>query len=653
MEKSVILKKNNPYKSTQHFHKIVKGNFSQSSIIFDGIGIGLQCVPNSVMLLIYNTLKPSHLWEAEDLDKVLQSGNILYNSIGKKTTLLVSDVPKYIKLHETIYFLNYENCTLGCIFQDNIVINSVQFSKLSSLLSKYKYFLLILSDSCVSVVNDNNTFWVFDPHSRNEEGFPSSSGTSILLHFKNFINFCAYIEEISKANNYKMYELTPVNITKLKQKKESQKETTLNYSQSISTNTPTSNKRKYKNEIPDEKIKKIKIEQNVEKDIELTKKLGYKFKQLKIITEDISKEKNRNLTIQKEILKKCKCNERIKKDEILCKEKGYKLPILNIHIRKLQNEQPKNKIKNNTSNVTKINKKTRENYGKNIEDSIKIFHTITKEGPIYVCSICQQINFLHNLSQIAKLKKKNKLLGECNTHYKAINNIEYICNTCKKYIYKNKVPKLSIKNGCGFNEKPEILDLFCLEERFISLVMAFMLIHQIFPGGQFLLEGGICHLPIEVAKVVNILPSKYSEFETIAVKLKRRLCYKNSVFSENIHPHKIIEALKYLINTSELYKDHNVNIDYEWLKLFNNNNRRKTNTKNEKIEIQKLNSSSDEDSETDETPNVPCINTLLTEKTNDPTTDILCIAPGEGQKPIFTDADTEYLCFPTIFCGKR
>ena len=170
------------------------------------------------MSLIYNTLKPSHLWEAKDLDKVLQSGNILYNSIGKKTTLLVSDVPKYIKLHETMYLLNYENCTLGCIFQDNIVINSVQFSKLSSLLSKYKYFLLILSDSCVSVVNENNRFWVFDPHSRNE-GFPSSSGTSILLHFKNFINYCAYIEEISKANNYKIYELTPVNLTKLKQKK--------------------------------------------------------------------------------------------------------------------------------------------------------------------------------------------------------------------------------------------------------------------------------------------------------------------------------------------------------------------------------------------------------------------------------------------------
>ena len=55
----------------------------------------------------------------------------------------------------------------------------------------------------------------------------------------------------------------------------------------------------------------------------------------------------------------------------------------------------------------------------------------------------------------------------------------------KKYIYKGKIPKLSIKNGCVFPKNPNELDLFNLEERFISPVMAFMLIHQLFPGGQF------------------------------------------------------------------------------------------------------------------------------------------------------------------------
>ena len=36
----------------------------------------------------------------------------------------------------------------------------------------------------------------------------------------------------------------------------------------------------------------------------------------------------------------------------------------------------------------------------------------------------------------------------------------------------------------------------------------------------------------------------------------------------------------------------------------------------------------------------------LTEDKIDPNKTILCIAPGEDQKPIFTDEDTEYLCFP-------
>ena len=56
--------------------------------------------------------------------------------------------------------------------------------------------------------------------------------------------------------------------------------------------------------------------------------------------------------------------------------------------------------------------------------------------------------------------------------------------------------------------------------------------------------------------------------------------------------------------------------------------------------------SSDEDNENEESPNAPSVNTLLTENTIDLNKTILCIAPGEDQKPIFTDEDTEYLLLP-------
>ena len=201
-------------------------------------------------------------------------------------------------------------------------------------------------------------------------------------------------------------------------------------------------------------------------------------------------------------------------------------------------------------------------------------------------------------------------------------------------------------------KKPDKLNLYNLEERFISPVMAFMLIHQLLPGRQLSLSGSICHIPIEIGSVIQKLPRTLNNYETISVKLKRRLCYKNTVFNENVRPLKVIEALEYLLEHSQLYKDHNININSEWLHNFNTTILEDTNEKT----TEKQNNddmSSDEDNDNEEIPNAPSVNTLLTENTLDPNKNILCIAPGEGQKPIFTDQDTEYLCFPTIFCGKR
>ena len=261
------------------------------------------------------------------------------------------------------------------------------------------------------------------------------------------------------------------------------------------------------------------------------------------------------------------------------------------------------------------------------------------------------------MTEIAKLhkNKNNDLLNECRTNYKSINNKEYICFTCKKYIYKGKIPKLSMKNGCGFPKKPKELDLFNLEERFISPVMAFMLIHQLFPGGQFSLYRSICHLPIEIGKVISTLPRSFNQCKTIAVKLKCRLCYRNSVFSENVRPQKIIDALQYLLRTSKLYQQHNINIDPQCLHTFRNTSNDPGDDKELHITQNKnlTNSSDDDDNNNEEEPNAPSINTPVTDNTIDPNKDILCTAPGEGQKPIFTDEDTEYLCFPTIFCGQK
>ena len=69
--------------------------------------------------------------------------------------------------------------------------------------------------------------------------------------------------------------------------------------------------------------------------------------------------------------------------------------------------------------------------------------------------------------------------------------------------------------------------------------------------------------------------------------------------------------------------------------------------------IESGNSENDEQSESDsDESNVPVFNTLLDSRYTDTINKSIIFAPGEGKKPMFTDPETEYLCFPSIFAGK-
>ena len=550
--------------------------------------------------------------------------------------MLVSEVPKYIKLHNFIYHIQENTSVIGNIFIENLEFNCIPFTKVEDILVKYKYCIVIVGEYAISILCNNTIFYLFDPHSRNTYGLPDINGGSVVLKFNEFTKLCLYIHKLSKCLKADTYELIPITITKFKQQ-ESNK--------NIITNTQM-----FKEEI----IKKIDRNQNYQININSTlnnvhllkrnkRKLQYSIeeknnKKLKINTDNDNKEITREQDIH---------NKRKHEHEINTSNKTKRQK--NNNDDTLQEYEKKNK---------KLSNQNKLKYGLNLNESIKIFTDLISDGPIYVCSVCHQTNFKDKVSKIKKLHKNKymNLLNECKTNYKSINNEEYICNTCKNNIYKGNIPKLSIRNGCGFPEKPNELNLYTLEERFISPVMAFMLIHQLLPGHQLSLYGSICHLPIEIGKIIKKLPRTLNEYETISVKLKRRLCYKNTVFDENVRPYKIIEALQYLLNNSNLYKEHNIHIDPEWLNDFETSDTHtihEATNKTTKENKENNNSSSDEDNENEEPPNAPSVNTLLTENTIDPNKTILCIAPGEDQKPIFTDEDTEYLCFPTIFCGQR
>ena len=321
---------------------------------------------------------------------------------------------------------------------------------------------------------------------------------------------------------------------------------------------------------------------------------------------------------------------------------------------------------------------------------VSMFHENIRYGPEYICTCCDQLWYKSSIKKCNASnysKCQQTIIKSCITGVKSVDDTEWICNTCHSNLKDNKLPQCSKANGMHFPEKPKVLDLTPLEERLISPCIPFMQIRELPRGGQLTIHGNdiIVNVPSDVNSTVHTLPRPISGTQTIPIKLKRRLSYKHHYQFQNVRPRKVLKAAKYLVRTSKLFQNEGLEIqdswqnstthtlqsdkNQEWDKFFYNslnapeetNGRTETggyNSPNEAITCDKTspeNSENDVWCEVEERP-FGVTDTLLQEPHITENGDnIMSFAPGEGNKPlgIFMDTDSEFLSFPTIFCGKQ
>jgi len=56
--------------------------------------------------------------------------------------------------------------------------------------------------------------------------------------------------------------------------------------------------------------------------------------------------------------------------------------------------------------------------------------------------------------------------------------------------------------------------------------------------------------------------------QTVPIKLKRKILYKGAACTQNVRPHAAMNALIYLLQNSELYREANITINENWLETF-------------------------------------------------------------------------------------
>ena len=337
----------------------------------------------------------------------------------------------------------------------------------------------------------------------------------------------------------------------------------------------------------------------------------------------------------------------------------------------------KDKIKFDDHKVEKIS----DHRYKGIKECIEQFHSSIAVGPLYVCTCCHQTWFRKGVCMLKNINLPTSSRLYC-TKFISVNDAEWICHTCIGAIIDGKVPKLSVANGMKWPDKPPELDLHQLEERLVSLIIPFMQIRELPRGGQYSLKGNVINVPVDIQPTVSCLPRSMGENFTIAIQLKKKLSYKKVDFKENVRPLRVLTALHWLVNKSELYNRSGVEIDVNWFKevtessegtvrefleVSNKQNKekhRQNRTNEEDVNVSSVTKDStaadDYDSghfsEVDTNEQVSNVDTLVDDGNLENKCDnVITFAPGEGQHPLslYHDADAEYLCFPTIFCGQR
>ena len=316
-----------------------------------------------------------------------------------------------------------------------------------------------------------------------------------------------------------------------------------------------------------------------------------------------------------------------------------------------------------------------------LQSLISKFHDLVSQGPLYICTCCDQLWYKHSVIPAMTLKENNPDVQKRLLNRKSVNKVEWLCKTFNKYLKNNKVPPCAAVNGLQFPEKPSFFDLNELECRLLAPRLAFQKLMQAPRGRQLKINGNIVNVPTDVVNTVNMLSRFPNDTSTIKVNLKRRLQYKSSALSLNVRPNKVAEAAKWLVNNGNLYKDEGITFNDTWLEdnsntrmVFDDSDNDQTSEGSENVvdcnaeslkcdtecKTQQLSACDDDEHWSEDEAEIPAgiTDTILTSPdfvTDNERQHILNVAPGEGNRPmsIFRDKYSEELAYPGIFLGQK
>ena len=723
---------------------VVQGNFHQGATMFSLDSAGKQCTCNA---LVAACILPNIQRNVTriDLDNILFAGDKMYTEVTQQ--LGVNGYLSFTELPDELEFDNirYEVQRSQNVYYGMTVLDGIATVNFASLLENLRLafedhtqMLFMLGENALCLFRDVlSRYAMFDSHSRNQNGLLSENGLSVCLYFWSLEDLCSSLHRLSGslADRSLPYEIQPVTVRQC-----GQGSVTANVIEQSHDNllaryfvsqakerehiSHAANKRQASGIMVDVKNNREKRKRDYQRQYYERKK-----EKMKTIEENNngSCHKGKGKTTEK---RKCSANVTAGNKRKKSNKEGnavstVKSDSMDIVPERMVNDvdisphAETNGIAENivhtnddiqTSQDSMLNDAIQGNQcnnhtGQNVTEGHKIFLEMQAYGPEFVCCCCSQTWFKSSVTALKKIVPKldAAIMDLCMLPRIGIGANTWLCSTCKTALLERRIPKLAAANGMKFPEKPSALDLYELEERLIAPRLPFMQIRELARGRQFSMSGSVVNVPNPIETTMRLLPRPVSSMDTVAVKLKKRQQYKSAVYSENVRPVSVVNALQWLLQHSPLWQDLQIQFDDDWYNQFQtdddvddnidmgDHDSRKNGNDEDKNTENCLQCSGEEHRKTDEEfrdqssveqenfasnnicnhdngdidgdddddrfseidrNELPQVHETFLDSYSD---SILNIAPGENQIPLslFQDADAEYLAFPTIYCGQR
>ena len=403
----------------------------------------------SLTTIVQAQVKDITTWDSSFLNTILSVGNNLYTYIHNSVNqdyLLLSDVPEMVSVDNKVYCLQYSESFSGDVFQ---ISDNEPFYTLKTALDKifsptqlnYQHCLLTIDCNTVAIcMISEGAFKIFDSHSRDLYCIPDPFGKCVLIHVEGLNNLSIFFQNTYPPNITTAFEVKGV--------KSSLNTLTEHDNHNIRQNMILDEReiqlekrrQKYKerkanetNKVREERLAKIReIRKNQSSD-KREKTLLDKRQRVKqgIINESLEARKTR-------LLKKLQQKKRAVESEtaeqremrLLNKRKQEKQAIHNEsdkqrETRLTQRRQKAKKAYHDRSAQSKKSCSIKGFKNKTLTlHQLADFHDAVSNGPVYICTCCDQLWYKHSVCLADKIRASNPNAAKLLQNITSVNNAE-------------------------------------------------------------------------------------------------------------------------------------------------------------------------------------------------------------------------------------